>query len=91
MQCTLRYTSHALKDLELFDKKVTKRILDKLDWFVAQTQPLSFAKKLSNSDLGTYRFRVGDYRILFDIEEITGKVYVLMVLRVKHRKEAYGL
>ena len=91
MQFTLRYTSHALKDLELLDKKVMKRILDKLDWFVVQAQPISYAKKLTNSDLGTYRFRVGDYRILFDIEEGTGKVSVLMVLRVKHRKEAYGL
>ncbi|OGH66650.1 MAG: hypothetical protein A3B90_01115 [Candidatus Magasanikbacteria bacterium RIFCSPHIGHO2_02_FULL_41_13] len=91
MQCTLRYTSHALKDLEQLDKKMTKRILDKLDWFVAQVQPLSFAKKLKNSDLGTYRFRVGDYRILFDIEENTSKVSILMILRIKHRKEAYGL
>ena len=91
MEFTLRFASHALKDLGLLDKKTAKRILDKLDWFIIQIRPLSYAKKLSNSNLGTYRFRVGDYRILFDIEEGTEKVYILMVLRVKHRKEAYGL
>lgn len=56
-----------------------------------QANPFLFAKKLSNSDFGMYRFRVGDYRILFDVEENTGKVTILMVLRIKHRKEAYNL
>lgn len=31
-----------------------------------------------------YRLRVGDYRILFEIEDL-----VIMVYRVKHRRNAY--
>jgi len=34
--------------------------------------------------LGTYRFRIGDYRVIFDIE---GNEVV--VLRVGHRREIY--
>jgi mRNA-degrading endonuclease RelE of RelBE toxin-antitoxin system len=37
---------------------------------------------------GEYRFRIGDYRVLFDVDG-SGKIYVLMVLSVKHRREAY--
>lgn len=91
MPASLRFTAHALKDLELLDKKVAARIIDKLDWFVIQPDPFFYAKKLAHSDFGTYRFRVGDYRILFDIEEKTGNLVILLVLRVKHRKEVYGL
>jgi mRNA interferase RelE/StbE len=34
--------------------------------------------------LGTYRFRIGDYRIIFDIEDEE-----IVILRVGHRKEIY--
>lgn len=34
--------------------------------------------------LGTYRFRIGDYRIIFDIE---GEEIV--ILRIGHRREIY--
>ncbi|MCK4791223.1 MAG: type II toxin-antitoxin system RelE/ParE family toxin [Desulfobacteraceae bacterium] len=40
--------------------------------------------KLFDPALGTYRFRIGDYRVIFDIE---GEEIV--VLRVGHRKDIY--
>ncbi len=42
------------------------------------------AEKLTQSDLGSYRFRIGDYRVVFDLE---GEEIV--VLRVGHRKDIY--
>jgi len=33
-----------------------------------------------------YRLRVGDYRILYDIDDLAKKV---IVYRIKHRREAY--
>jgi mRNA interferase RelE/StbE len=39
---------------------------------------------LIDPKLGTYRFRIGDYRVIFDIE---GKDIV--VLRVGHRRDIY--
>ncbi len=39
---------------------------------------------MTDSSLGSYRFRVGDYRVIFDLE---GEEIV--VLRVGHRKEIY--
>lgn len=43
------------------------------------------ARKLVNSD-DTYRLRIGDYRIVYDIFE---KKLIVEILRVRHRKDAY--
>ena len=60
-------TKRALKDLEKINVDVKTRIGDKLK--LLTNDPIGSSKKLSNSIIGTYRFRIGDYRIIFDIEE----------------------
>lgn len=70
------------------DKQVSKRILKKMDFFSKQKDPIKFAKKLKDFSLGEYRFRIGDYRVLFDIND-SGSLQILMILSVKHRREAY--
>ena len=48
--------------------------------------PLPFGvKKLSGAE-STYRLRVGDYRIIYDIEK---RVLRILVLKVGHRKDIY--
>jgi mRNA interferase RelE/StbE len=88
MKYQLFFTQNAKEDLLSLDKGAQRRIVDKLRFFMAGNQPLMHAKKLKNFRLGSYRFRVGDYRVIFDLEQ-NGKINILMVLRVKHRKEAY--
>ena len=46
--------------------------------------PLQFAERLTNFDFGEYRFRIGDYRVSFDIENNTVKI-----LKIGHRKDVY--
>jgi mRNA interferase RelE/StbE len=43
-----------------------------------------YAQKLTNPEFGTYRFRIGDYRVIFDLVEEQ-----LIVLRVGHRSDIY--
>lgn len=88
MKYKLLYTLKAKKDLTELDKKAADRILYKLDFFVSSDEPLKYAKKLVDSKLDIYRFRVGDYRIIFDIDN-QGNISVLLILRIKHRKEVY--
>lgn len=45
---------------------------------------LNHARKMVDPSLGSYRFRIGDYRVIFDIEGDE-----IIVLRVGHRKEIY--
>lgn len=53
-------TDRAVKDIEKLDLLTKKRIGEKLKLFAAD--PLSYAKKLINSQIGSYRFRIGDFR-----------------------------
>ena len=59
----------AIENFSKFDKKLQERIINKLDYFCNSWNPLFFAKKLTNSKIWTYRFRIWDYRIIFDIDE----------------------
>ena len=75
-------TKRALKDLEKIDSKEKTRIGDKIKFLT--NDPIGCSKKLSTTIIGSYRFRVGDYRVIFDIED--DKV---IVLRIGHRKDIY--
>ena len=68
-------------------KQVVVRIVRKMEWDVAQENPLSFAKRLTNATRGTYRFRIGSYRVLCDVHH--GEITILEVLAVRDRKRAY--
>lgn len=84
------YSAQARLDLKHLPNTIAQRIIRKVYFFSQQTNPLTFAKPLRDFALGQYRFRVGDYRILFDSDK-TGTVTVLLILRIKHRKEVYDI
>ena len=75
-------TKRALKDLEKLNVDVKLRIKDKLKLLL--NDPVGSSKKLSNPLIGSYRFRAGDYRVIFDIDDDK-----LVILRIGHRKDIY--
>ena len=80
----LLYKKPAVEDIQKLSKPIRKRLKTKLEWFVGQQNPLEFAEPLTKPADAQYRFRVGSYRVLFDVE---GKNIV--VLHVQHRREVY--
>jgi mRNA interferase RelE/StbE len=78
----LVYTERAVKDIQRLEEKIKRRIGKTLLRY--SEDPFKYAEKLTDSRLGSYRFRIGDYRIIFDLEESD-----ISVLRVGHRKEIY--
>ncbi len=82
MAYTLLYTKSAVNDIKKLDIIVKKRIKKKLEEY--SSDPLAYAKKLINSAIGSYRWRVGNFRIVFDI-----KGDKIVVLRIGHRREIY--
>lgn len=82
---TLQFSNQSVKDLKKLSQNIQKRIILKLKFYISQPYPCTFAKKLTNSDIGQYRFRVGDYRIVFDMEEEN----ILFILRIGHRRHIY--
>ena len=82
------YSEGVEQYLDTLDKKIRERIVRKLDFFITTPNPLRFAKKLTDSSIGQYRFRVGDYRILFDCNKNNG-ITILFILKIGHRKDIY--
>jgi mRNA interferase RelE/StbE len=78
----LVYTQRAVRDIDRLDTGVKKRIGATLLRF--KDNPLQSAERLTDPELGGYRFRIGDYRVIFDIEGSD-----IVVLRAGHRKEIY--
>ena len=62
MKYILVYTRRAERDIEKLEPNVKDRIGKALLRY--SEEPLKFAEKLSDSILGEYRFRIGDYRVI---------------------------
>ena len=82
MKYSLVYTRRAIKDIQRLEEKIRKRIGNTLLRY--SEDPFKYSEKLTDSKLGNYRFRIGDYRVIFDLEGTD-----IAVLRVGHRKEIY--
>lgn len=82
MYYQLDFKPRALKDLQSLPVEVQSRILEKIE--ILQDNLTGDVKRLTNFT-PEYRLRVGDYRVLFEIE---GEVAV--IYRIKHRKNAYS-
>jgi len=76
------YTRRAAKDIQKLDE-ITKKRIDKTLVRYGE-DPLKYAERLIDSRLGDYRFRIGDYRVIFDMDREN-----IVVLRVGHRKQIY--
>jgi len=70
------------------DKTVARRISKKIRFFCSTDDPMRNAKALKGSLSGVYRFRVGDWRVLFR-KTVDGTIILLIILSVKHRNEVY--
>ena len=82
MQYKIVFTKRAAKDVSRLEPEVRERIRESLKRY--SNDPLSHARKMVDPSLGTYRFRIGDHRVIFDLEDEE-----IVVLRVGHRREIY--
>jgi len=77
--------SRAEKELEALPKQTLKRIDIKLQALSVNPRPRG-AAKLRGKESEGWRFRIGDYRILYQIDD---KENIIRIYRIKHRREAY--
>ena len=68
------------------DKQIAKRIVAKLHEISQLEDPRSMGKGLTENKSGLWRYRVGDYRIVVDIED---DVLVILVVDLDHRSRVY--
>lgn len=87
MVWTIDYTDTARKQLRKLDKQTARRILDFMDERIAGSEnPRSAGKPLSGPLGSFWRYRVGDYRVICDIQD--GALRVLVV-QLGNRRDAY--
>lgn len=86
MAWTVSYTETARKPLRKLDRPVARRLVDFLDERVAgHADPRSTGKALTGPVLGSFwRYRVGDYRIICDLQE---GALVVLVVEIGNRKD----
>ncbi|MBL8517045.1 MAG: type II toxin-antitoxin system RelE/ParE family toxin [Betaproteobacteria bacterium] len=88
MAYEIEFDPDALKDLRKLDRPVQRRLVDFLKERVAPLDdPRALGEALAGAKLGSYwKYRVGDWRIICDIQD---KRIVVRVLRVGNRKDVY--
>ena len=76
------FTKRAFRDLKKLNKNVQHKIAVTLK--TCAHNPTHYAVPLRDQRLGSFRLRVGEYRVIFDLEDD-----MIVVLRVGHRKSIY--
>jgi mRNA interferase RelE/StbE len=85
MTYTVEVSSSAAKSLAKIDKKTRLRIVGAIELLAVDPRPPG-VKLLRGGEQGRWRARVGDYRIVYAIEDDR---LIVLVLRVAHRREVY--
>jgi len=78
------FTHQAERMFLSLPKGIQQRIIHKVEHYLQEPNPLIFAKRIVGSPAASYRFQVGDYRVIFDWE-----VNHILITKVGHRREVY--
>jgi mRNA interferase RelE/StbE len=78
----VEWADAALQDMSALEKGLANRMRRAVERFASTG--VGDVRKLHGMEPPEYRLRVGDYRIRFGLNDKT-----ILVLRVRHRREAY--
>ena len=83
-ELAITFARFARKDLERLDPQVADRVLDRITQLTVNPRPAAASKLKGN--LGLWRLRVGDYRVVYSIDDAR---QLIDVSHVRHRREVY--
>lgn len=83
MPYTIVFRPSAKRELHKLPKQSIKIVSDAIDALAINPRPTGYKKLVSKT---SFRIRVGNYRIVYDIQD---KQLVIEVLKVADRKEVY--
>lgn len=88
MAWTIKIDKAAKKELAKLDKTAADRILRFFEERIAtDDNPRRFGDALSENLAGLWKYRIGDYRAIVEIQD---DIIIVLVLHVGHRKKIYG-
>ena len=79
------YLDQIEEDLKKLEKSSIKKILVRIETHLA-VNPKELGKPLKGEFQGYWRYRWGDYRVIYKISE---QEILIIVLRISHRKDVY--
>lgn len=85
MTYSVQWDERALEDLASLGKVEAVRIIKKVESHLAR-DPESLGKQLRAKLSGLYRYRIGDYRVIYLLKK---RELIVAVLRVGHRRDIY--
>ena len=78
------FTKHAEAEFLKLPAEIQRRILHKVEQFLHAPDPLAFATRLTGTSRPWFRYRISDYRVIFEWEGAS-----LLILKVGHRRDIY--
>ena len=82
------YTERAIKNLKKLDKNIRNLIYAWIDKNLEGCEnPRLHGKCLTGDKSGEWRYRIGNYRLICEIND---KEIIILVLEIGHRKEIYN-
>lgn len=79
----IEFAKSVRKDFKRIPKNDADRILKKIE-SLAENPRTPESKKLTNDN--SHRIRIGNYRVIYDIED---EVLIVLILRIGNRKDVY--
>ncbi|HPJ56773.1 MAG TPA: type II toxin-antitoxin system RelE/ParE family toxin [Kiritimatiellia bacterium] len=80
----IEWKSSAIRELRRLDRSIVPKVLAAVESLASSPYPVG-SRKLTGVE-NAFRIRIGDYRIIYEIH--AGRL-VLVIVRVRHRKDAY--
>ncbi|MFZ6016021.1 MAG: type II toxin-antitoxin system RelE family toxin [Nitrospirota bacterium] len=81
----VEWEKEALDDLQKIDGPIVKRILNKISWLSQHFDNIT-PEPLSGGFSGTFKLRVGDWRVVYTLEADR-----IIIKAIGHRSEIYRL
>jgi mRNA interferase RelE/StbE len=85
MRYEVLWKKSAIGDLEKLDKKISRRITDKILTHLTK-DPLELGLALRGEFAGLYRYRVDKWRVIYSV---VPKRELIIILRIEHRATVY--
>jgi len=79
------YLDQVEQDLKKLDRSIIRKILSRIETYLAR-DPKELGKPLKGEFQGYWRYRWGDYRVIYKISE---REVLILILRISHRKDVY--
>ena len=81
----VRFKASALRELEALDNRHLRQIVPRIEALAWNPRPAGCKKLRGASDL--WRIRIGDYRVVYSVDDSRSEVEIL---RVRRRRDVYA-